>query len=117
MLGTKFTPSDLYQGVKVVVKLPEELLEKRFELVGNEGAAHLFAGDVTLNHIGGGFLYTNKDTISIGTVYHYDSLIEKSVEPYLLVNALLSNPFVMDLIKDDIPKDKENYKNLTKRKN
>jgi len=110
----KFTPSDLYQGVKVVVKLPEELLEKRFELVGNEGAAHLFAGDVTLNHIGGGFLYTNKDTISIGTVYHYDSLIEKPVEPYLLVNALLSNPFVMDLIKDDIPKDKENYKNFTK---
>ena len=79
-----------------------------------KGAAHLFAGDVTLNHIGGGFLYTNKDTISIGAVYHYDSLIEKSVEPYLLVNALLSNPFVMDLIKDDIPKDKENYKNLTK---
>ena len=79
----KFTPSDLYQGVKVVVKLPEELIEERFEISENEGAAHLFAGDITLNHIGGGFLYTNRDTLSIGAVYHYDSLIEKSCRAYM----------------------------------
>ncbi|MGN6624250.1 MAG: FAD-dependent oxidoreductase, partial [Candidatus Nitrosocosmicus sp.] len=74
----KFTPSDLYQGVKVVVKLPEEIIEKRFEISESEGAAYLFAGDISLNHIGGGFLYTNRDTISIGAVYHYDSLIKES---------------------------------------
>lgn len=110
----KFTQSDLYQGVKVVVKLPEEIIEERFEITNNEGAAHLFAGDVTLNHIGGGFLYTNKDTLSVGAVYHYDSLIEKPTEPYELVNALLSNPFVIELIKDEVPETKENYKNLPK---
>ena len=110
----KFTQSDLYQGVKVVVKLPEEIIEERFEITNNEGAAHLFAGDVTLNHIGGGFLYTNKDTLSVGAVYHYDSLIEKPTEPFELVNALLSNPFVMELIKDEVPGTKENYKNLSK---
>jgi len=110
----KFTQSDLYQGVKVVVKLPEEIIEERFEIPNNEGAAHLFAGDITLNHIGGGFLYTNKDTLSVGAVYHYDSLIEKPTEPFELVNALLSNPFVMELIKDEVPRSKENYKNLSK---
>ena len=26
----KFSPSELYQGVKVVVKLPEKLIEERF---------------------------------------------------------------------------------------
>ena len=111
---SKFTPSDLYQGVKVVVKLPEGLIEERFEISENEGAAHLFAGDITLNHIGGGFLYTNRDTISVGAVYHYDSLIENPAEPNSLVNALLSNPFVMEMIKDEVPKSKENYKNLSK---
>ena len=110
----KFTQSDLYQGVKVVVKLPEEIIEERFEITNNEGAAHLFAGDVTLNHIGGGFLYTNRDNLSVGAVYHYDSLIEKPTEPFELVNALLSNSFVMELIKDEVPKSKENYKNLSK---
>lgn len=61
----KFTPEQLYQGVKVVVKLPAEIIEQRFGVGPDEGAAHLFAGDVTLNHIGGGFLYTNLDTLSV----------------------------------------------------
>jgi len=112
---SKFTQSDLYQGVKVVVKLPEEILEERFEISKNEGAAHLFAGDITLNHIGGGFLYTNIDTLSVGAVYHYDSLIEKPTEPFELVNALLSIPFVMELIKDEVPESKQNYRNLSKK--
>ncbi|NHI03149.1 hypothetical protein DYY67_0270 [Candidatus Nitrosotalea sp. TS] len=58
----KFSPNELYQGVKVVAKLPEEIINQRFSIGQDEGAAHLFAGDVTLNHIGGGFLYTNRDT-------------------------------------------------------
>ena len=112
---SKFTPSELYQGVKVVVKLPEDLIEERFELSKNDGAAHLFVGDITLNHVGGGFLYTNKDTISIGAVYHYDSLIENPSGPSLLINALLSNPFVMELIKEDVPTYREHYfKTLSK---
>src|ERR687883_134757 len=98
----KFTAEELYQGVKVVVKLPEEIMEQRFEIGPNEGAAHLFAGDITLNHIGGGFVYTNRDTLSAGAVYHYDSLIQKPDEPYTLVNAILNNPMVKEFIKDEV---------------
>ncbi|MBV9176717.1 MAG: electron transfer flavoprotein [Nitrososphaeraceae archaeon] len=98
----KFTTEELYQGVKVVVKLPEEIMEQRFEIGPNEGAAHLFAGDITLNHIGGGFVYTNRDTLSAGAVYHYDSLIQKPDEPYTLVNAILNNPMVKEFIKDEV---------------
>ena len=98
----KFTAEELYQGVKVVVKLPEEIMEQRFEIGPKEGAAHLFAGDITLNHIGGGFVYTNRDTLSAGAVYHYDSLIQKPDEPYTLVNAILNNPMVKEFIKDEV---------------
>ncbi|HEY6883708.1 MAG TPA: electron transfer flavoprotein [Nitrososphaeraceae archaeon] len=98
----KFTTEELYQGVKVVVKLPEEIMEQRFEIGPNEGAAHLFAGDITLNHIGGGFVYTNRDTLSAGAVYHYDSLIQKPDEPNILVNAILNNPMVKEFIKDEV---------------
>jgi electron transfer flavoprotein-quinone oxidoreductase len=110
----KFTPVQLYQGVKVIVKLPEEIIEQRFGIGPEEGAAHLFAGDVTLNHIGGGFLYTNLDTLSVGAVYHYDSLMERPSEPYTLVNALIKNPLVAEFIKDQMAVKEEIDKDLPK---
>src|SRR5919204_1275045 len=110
----KFTPEQLYQGVKVIVKLPEEIIEQRFGIEPNEGAAHLFAGDITLNHIGGGFLYTNHDTLSVGAVYHFDSLIDRPSEPSALVNALLKNPLVAEFVKDEVAVKEEVDKNLPK---
>jgi len=108
----KFTTKQLYQGVKVIVKLPEEIIDERFSISSDEGAAHLFAGDVTLNHIGGGFLYTNRDTLSVGAVYHFDSLITNPTEPYTLIDTLLRNPMVSEFIKDKVPVKPDIDKNL-----
>ncbi len=108
----KFSPEQLYQGVKVIIKLPEDIINERFSVDSGHGAAHLFAGDVTLNHIGGGFLYTNQNTISLGAVYHFDSLLENPAEPYTLINELLKNPFVSEFIKDEVPKRAEIDKKL-----
>jgi electron transfer flavoprotein-quinone oxidoreductase len=110
----KFSPEELYQGVKVVVKLPEDIINERFGITSEEGAAHLFAGDITLNHIGGGFLYTNRETLSIGAVYHYDSLMTRPTEPYELINALLMNPMVKEYMKDEVPVKGGVDKNLSK---
>jgi electron transfer flavoprotein-quinone oxidoreductase len=110
----KFTPEQLYQGMKVIVKLPEEIIEQRFGIGPDEGAAHLFAGDITLNHIGGGFLYTNLDTLSVGAVYHYDSLMVRPSQPYILINTLLKNPLVTEFIKDQVAVKEEIDKNLPK---
>src|SRR5262249_53859943 len=110
----KFGAEELYQGVKVVIKLPEQLLEERMEIGPEEGAAHLFAGDVTLDHIGGDFLYTNRNTISVGAVYHYDSLLENPVEPSKLVDALLRNPIVSELVRDEVPVKQDIDKDLPK---
>jgi electron transfer flavoprotein-quinone oxidoreductase len=110
----KFSPEELYQGVKVVLKLPEEIINDRFGITSDEGAAHLFAGDITLNHIGGGFLYTNRETLSVGAVYHYDSLMTRPAEPYELVNALLMNPLVKEFIKDEVAIKEEIGKEFSK---
>ena len=104
----------MYQGVKVVIKLPEEIIEERFNLSPGEGTADIFAGDVTLDHIGGGFLYTNLDSLSAGVVYHYDSLISNPTGPNNLVNALLNNPFVKEYIKDDVALEPYPDKTLSK---
>lgn len=110
----KFSPPELYQGVKVVVKLPEEIIEERFKLSPGEGTAHIFAGDVTQGHIGGGFLYTNIDSLSAGVVYHYDSLISNPMGPNNLVNALLNNPLVKEYIKDEVALEPYSDKSLSK---
>ncbi|HEX2304682.1 MAG TPA: electron transfer flavoprotein [Nitrososphaeraceae archaeon] len=103
----KFKPEDVYFGVKVIIKLPEDIIEERFHLNSSEGSAHLFAGDITLNHIGGGFLYTNRETLSLGAVYHYDSLLSSPVTPAQLIDELIKNPLISEYIKDEVPLRKE----------
>ena len=110
----KFSSEQLYQGVKVVIKLPETILEERFNVTGEEGAAHLFAGDVTMNHIGGGFLYTNRDTISLGAVYHMDSLMDYPVEPSRLIDTLIRNKLVAEFVKDRVPAKKSSQALISK---
>ena len=69
-LGMKqeMSTHDVAVGVKEVIKLDEETINQRFGVRGNEGVAWMSAGDPTCGGLGGGFLYTNKDTVSVGIV-------------------------------------------------
>ena len=98
----KFRPEEVYFGVKVIIKLPEKIIEERFNLNSSEGSAHLFAGDITLNHIGGGFLYTNRETLSLGAVYHFNSLLSNPITPAQLIDELIKNPLISEYIKDEV---------------
>lgn len=55
-------------GIKEVIGIPSCKIEERFHLGPGEGAAHLFVGEVTAGRFGGGFLYTNRDSVSLGLV-------------------------------------------------
>lgn len=55
-------------GVKEVIGLTPEQINDRFNITGEEGAAWLFAGSPSDGLMGGGFLYTNKDSVSLGLV-------------------------------------------------
>ena len=61
-------PSQMAVGIKQVFELPAAQIEDRFLVAQGEGAAMLFVGDCTHGNVGGGFLYTNKDSISLGLV-------------------------------------------------
>jgi len=79
-LRTPLTPRHAALGVKEVIKLPEGTIEERFGVEGGEGAAHLFFGAVTRGVFGGGFLYTNRDTLSVGVVVGLESFTRKEPE-------------------------------------
>jgi electron transfer flavoprotein-quinone oxidoreductase len=87
-----------FQGVKVVAKMPKDVLEKQFKVQGEDGSAHLFAGDVFGGARGGGFLYTNKESLSIGTVFHLDSLVAKKTEPHRYLDRLIQHPVVANML-------------------
>ncbi|MGG7445105.1 FAD-dependent oxidoreductase [Kosakonia oryzendophytica] len=62
------SPHHYAVGVKELIGLPAAQINDRFNLEGNEGAAWLFAGSPSNGLMGGGFLYTNRDSVSIGLV-------------------------------------------------
>ncbi|MFB6075128.1 MAG: FAD-dependent monooxygenase [Haloarculaceae archaeon] len=87
-------PDEWFQGVKAVVDMDPDVIDERFGLAGDEGASHLFSGDLFDGVRGGGFLYTNEDSLSIGTVFHLDSIAEERAEPHELLNNLLQHPLL-----------------------
>ncbi len=87
-------PDEWFQGVKAVVDMDPDDIDERFDVDADEGVAHLFSGDLFEGVRGGGFLYTNEDSLSIGTVFHLDSLAEEEAEPHLLLNNLLEHPLL-----------------------
>ncbi|UPW00120.1 FAD-dependent monooxygenase [Halorussus gelatinilyticus] len=89
-------PEEWFQGVKAVVDVPPEIIAERFDVGDDEGEAHLFSGDLFEDVRGGGFVYTNEDSLSIGSVFHLDSIVEQEAEPHELLDNLLTHPLLAD---------------------
>jgi len=87
-------PEEWFQGVKAVVEMDPEDINERFGVDEDEGDAHLFSGDLFDGVRGGGFLYTNEASLSIGTVFHLDSIAESRAEPHQMLDSLLTHPLM-----------------------
>lgn len=92
---------DYAVGLKEIIELDPELINARFNLEGNEGAARLFVGEVTKGKFGGGFLYTNKESISLGIIAGIKDLMDDDtrVESPALLNEFKQRPEIAALIK------------------
>jgi electron transfer flavoprotein-quinone oxidoreductase len=67
-LGKRPGPHQVAVGVKQVIELSPEVIDQRFQLSDGRGAASLYVGSCTRGMPGGGFLYTNKSSLSLGLV-------------------------------------------------
>lgn len=85
--------------VKEVLALPKEKIEDRFNLEGNEGVTIEFMGETTKGMAGLGFLYTNKDTLSLGIGTMVGHLREKRIKPYELLDEVKQHPMIRKLIQ------------------
>ncbi|MBN2731015.1 MAG: FAD-dependent oxidoreductase [Balneolaceae bacterium] len=99
-LQDDYVPADhVLTGIKEVIRYDQEKLEDRFQLSGLGGMSNEYIGYATDGVEGGGFLYTNRDTISIGLVLGLKDLREKGKSPHDILNHFKKHPAVRDTIR------------------
>ncbi|MFC1522146.1 FAD-dependent monooxygenase [Elusimicrobiota bacterium] len=91
---------EVAMGVKEVLELPAEKIEDRFALEKNEGQTIEFFGAITKGMLGYAFLYTNKDSLSIGVGAKLSDLRNRMIKPYELLDWAKNHPLISKLIKD-----------------
>jgi electron transfer flavoprotein-quinone oxidoreductase len=99
-IGHKREPAHYAVGIKEIIELPREKIEDRFNLGSGDGAARFFAGDVSAGMMGGAFMYTNVESISLGVVVTMSVAVAKRppVELHTLIDAFKKRPEVAPLI-------------------
>ena len=102
-LKPELEPQQVAVGCKVVIQLGEDVINQRFGLEGNEGVSMLVAGDPTVGNIGGGFLYTNKDSVSIGIVATCSDIGRVDVSIPDMLERFKNHPSIEPLIKGGLP--------------
>ena len=84
-------------GVKEVIELPDNLIEARFNLQENEGAARVTIG-CTEGISGGGFLYTNQGSISLGIVFNPEQAARNGKRVQEIMQDFKLHPAIAPLI-------------------
>ena len=77
-----------------MIALPREVIEQRFNLTGDEGVAYAVVGDCTGGLGGGGFLYTNRESVSVGVVVQLDELSRSAASSSDIHDRFLSHPAI-----------------------
>ena len=94
------TPEQMAVGAKDVYELSPELIEARFGQSEGEGTAWLSMGDVTGGLMGGGFIYTNKESISVGMVVSLAHIGQSDKNIEEMMNDFVATPAIAPLLKD-----------------
>lgn len=98
-LRRDFTAEQFSLGVKEVIQLPPGALEERFNLIGDEGVSNEYLGRMGDGLHGGAFLYTNKESISIGVVAQAHSLKAHKATIYDALDKFKVHPVVAPLLQ------------------
>jgi electron transfer flavoprotein-quinone oxidoreductase len=85
-------------AVKEVIALPRQRIEERFNLGPEEGIAALLVGCGPGMHAG--FMYTNRETISLGIGISMRDLDKSKQRPNDLFEQFKSHPSIAPLVKD-----------------
>jgi len=84
---------------KEVIGLPKEAIEERFGLEGEEGASLEYFGGSVKGLVGSAFLYTNKESVSLGIGVSTNDLKNNKLTPNDLIENFKEHPSIKHYIK------------------
>src|SRR3989304_766877 len=89
-------PDHFALGMKEIIELPRDVLENRFGLDSRQGAAQLYFGSVSQGMLGGGFIYTNKESLSVGVGLGMGAMVERgsALQAHEILEAFKTRPEV-----------------------
>jgi electron transfer flavoprotein-quinone oxidoreductase len=97
-LYPNFSAENFTLGAKEVLALPREEIDARFGVRGHDGVDIEIVG-CTMGIPGGGFVYTNLDTVSVGIVVSVNALAAAKVRPEELIAGLKAHPAIAPLVE------------------
>lgn len=88
-------------AVKEILFMPEEVIQQRFNIKEEEGVVIELMGKVTEGMVGTGFLYTNKESLTIGVGCMLSDFKANPLrtKPYELLEKLKKHPSIAPLIE------------------
>ncbi|MDP1808018.1 MAG: FAD-dependent oxidoreductase [Actinomycetota bacterium] len=92
-------------AVKEIVALPRGKIEDRFNLEGDEGATIDIYGEVARGMVATGFIYTNKDSLSVGLGVILKDLVKSGLTPYELLDGMKNHPTIKPLLAGGEPRE------------
>ena len=96
-LRPKLPAQQVGVGIKEVISLPANVIEERFQVASGQGAARVIAGG-TAGIPGGGFLYTNKESLSLGLVFHPEEAAKQNRPLAELFQEFKMHPAIYPLL-------------------
>ena len=98
-LRSGFRPEHLATAVKEIIALPATAIESRFGVTGGQGVTIEMFGAATMGMVGTGFIYTNRESVSIGAGATIRDLNDFGINPNDLLEHLKAHPLVAPLIE------------------
>ncbi len=86
-------------AVKEVYSLDREKIEDRFNIDSEGGVTIELLGDATQGLMGTAFIYTNKDSLSIGVGAFISQLMKQKISVYDLIESVKTHPMIKPLLK------------------
>lgn len=88
-------------AVKEILFLPEDVIQQRFNIKEDEGVVIELMGKVTEGMVGTGFLYTNKESLTIGVGCMLSDFKANPLrtKPYELLEKLKKHPSIAPMIE------------------
>jgi electron transfer flavoprotein-quinone oxidoreductase len=97
-LHRPFDAANYTLGAKETLALPKDVIDERFGVRDRDGVDIEMLG-CTSGIPGGGFLYTNLDTVAIGVVLKLPALAKQKMRPEQIIAALKAHPAVAPLVE------------------